>query len=370
MKVLVPFLYSTGYFDPECDKAAGGAETGVYLNGMEWRNLGADVNFICYHPRRKGCQEIDGVRVWFVEGRTIRGNSGTSAAKVYRSIFQIIRAARPDVFYQAGADLTTGLYYAFCRLHGIPTVQRLANDRDLLPELRRMLGPWRHRAYLMGLHGARVRIAQTFRQQAMLRELRGLDSIRIPNCKILAEPKAAGPRGRVTWIARAREAKRPYLFLDLVRAHPGIRFCMVAPGYGDIYEADLKHAASDLPNLEFRGLQSFDEVQTLLAESSLLVSTSEYEGFPNTFLEASLQRTPVLSLEIDPDGYLERCGAGQVFSRMEDLSSALPELLARPDRLAEMGSRGRMEVEAEYDVKQVAPRYLQAFQLAIERARR
>jgi glycosyltransferase involved in cell wall biosynthesis len=47
-----------------------------------------------------------------------------------------------------------------------------------------------------------------------------------------------------------------------------------------------------------------------LASAVALVSTSSFEGMPNTFLEAWSQGVPVLTLSFDPDGVVRGRGLG------------------------------------------------------------
>ena len=46
------------------------------------------------------------------------------------------------------------------------------------------------------------------------------------------------------------------------------------------------------------------EVNALLEHTDLLVNTSDYEGFSNTFIQAWMRRVPVVSLRVDPDRLL------------------------------------------------------------------
>jgi glycosyltransferase involved in cell wall biosynthesis len=54
----------------------------------------------------------------------------------------------------------------------------------------------------------------------------------------------------------------------------------------------------------------FEEVERLFAQALVLINTSLFEGFPNTFLQAGKYAVPLLSLQVDPDGFIEgyECG--------------------------------------------------------------
>jgi glycosyltransferase involved in cell wall biosynthesis len=60
------------------------------------------------------------------------------------------------------------------------------------------------------------------------------------------------------------------------------------------------------------GAVPFDESHALYARASLFVNTSrvEADGLPNSFIQAWLHGTPVLSLHHDPNGWIEGEGLG------------------------------------------------------------
>ena len=90
--------------------------------------------------------------------------------------------------------------------------------------------------------------------------------------------------------------------------------------------AELRAAAQRLPNLELLGRVARSRVLELIERSFAVVSTSTHEGMPNVFLEArGLRGVPVLSLQCDPGGQIERQNAGLVAGGvLAPSSSAMP----------------------------------------------
>ena len=56
----------------------------------------------------------------------------------------------------------------------------------------------------------------------------------------------------------------------------------------------------------------FSESDKLFEGALVLLNTSEFEGFPNTFLQAGKYGVPVLSLSVDPDEFITQTGCGLV----------------------------------------------------------
>jgi hypothetical protein len=51
-------------------------------------------------------------------------------------------------------------------------------------------------------------------------------------------------------------------------------------------------------------------MQRWFDEATVFVNTSDYEGFPNTFVQAATGGCGILSLRVNPDGFLDRFGCG------------------------------------------------------------
>jgi len=104
----------------------------------------------------------------------------------------------------------------------------------------------------------------------------------------------------VAWIAMLRRFKRPDLLIEIARKAPDIRFVVcggpttftAAPGYGEQIAKTLRA----LPNVEYHGQVPPDEANRVIANAALFLSSSDEEGFPNTFLQAWAAGTPVVTV--------------------------------------------------------------------------
>jgi glycosyltransferase involved in cell wall biosynthesis len=163
--------------------------------------------------------------------------------------------------------------------------------------------------YHLGVRLADVVVVQTDEQAALCRQRFGRNAHVI---RSIVEPHA--PRRRrpeaFLWIGRVVSYKQPLAYVDLARAIPDARFRMVAvpqaPGADDPLTAEVRRAATELPNLELLAPRPRAELAPLIEEAVAVVNTADYEGMPNVFLEGWTRGVPALALTHDPDGVIER----------------------------------------------------------------
>jgi glycosyltransferase involved in cell wall biosynthesis len=116
------------------------------------------------------------------------------------------------------------------------------------------------------------------------------------------------PRPYITWIANVKAAKRPELCVNLAERLSGIDVLMVGAIQGPYaWVADRGKTPS---NFYYLGPKSVQEASGIIAGAQCLVHTCMPEGFGNNFIQAWLQRTPVVSYEFDPGGLLREEGFG------------------------------------------------------------
>jgi glycosyltransferase involved in cell wall biosynthesis len=282
-------------------------------------------------------------------------------------LYNALRKERPDAILQIVGCAHTGIAAFYAKLHGCRMIWRISSDRTVEPET----APWwqihRHieRAFLeYGIRNAHLVLAQSqYQQEALARHL-GCTNVRVLRNFHPAPPdRPRVPRDemRVLWVANLKPLKNPGAFVRLARRfdyRKDVRFVMVGKALGDDAWTRAELAAiAATPNVEYLGARTQDEVNALFETSDLLVNTSDYEGFSNTFIQAWMRRVPVASLHVDPDGLLSCGGLGVVSHTESQLYRQVTALLNSPEKRAEIGAQARayaLAHHSESNIEEVA----------------
>jgi glycosyltransferase involved in cell wall biosynthesis len=281
-----------------------------------------------------------------------------------RALYSALREIGPQVIYQRVACAYTGLCALYSRRRSIPMIWHVAHDTDVAPQVieaarnlpRQRLEKW---AVEFGARNATGIVVQTHHQAQLLKQHYNRDAARvIPNFHPAATETIDKPAQlTVLWIANLKQWKQPEVFVRLAgrfAMRKDIRFIMVgAPAAAVGNAAWRKSLMRDIeaaPNLRYLGEKTQAEVNTLLAQAHVLVNTSTHEGFPNTFIQAWLRDAAVVSLSVDPDGVLERCGVGIAAQTEAALEAAVRKLLDDPAALSGYAQRGREHAQTHHSM--------------------
>jgi len=208
------------------------------------------------------------------------------------------------------------------------------------------------------LKAADLIVAQTKHQAELLRQGVGREAVVLPNPIDLDDSPLPGSRTTAPapvclWIGKSDPVKRPELLIDLARHLPDFQFLMVMNiSNSDIHDRILAEAPANVRIIE---RLSISEIDTLFRQASFLVNTSRFEGFPNTFLQAGKFGVPIVSLNVDPDNFIQlnECGhvaGGQIESMVEWLRS----IVADPDRYAQLSSSVYQYVTDHHELTHIA----------------
>lgn len=354
IRVALVCLGAYPLFHPELGAPHGGAEVDTYLLARELAAGGGFEPAVIVgdygQPPREPAEGVLLLRTPKLSRRPVAAASG---------IWRALREFQPDAVFREGASLVTVLTGAYCRRAGVPLVYRSANtgecDGTYLRRHRLLRGP----LYRRLLRQSQAVIVQNESDRAAMLASAGVEATVIPNgFDLSASPSS--DRRYVLWVGRSAPVKRPELFVRLARELPDERFCMICqPGKAGQTPEQL--GVAGVPNLEFLPGVPFQEVDRYFARAKLLVNTSDSEGFPNAFIQACKAGTGILSLNANPDGFLDRheCGAcadGDWGKFVASLRGMLAE-----GRYEALGRSARKYAEQRHDLGKIIPVYRDLF---------
>jgi glycosyltransferase involved in cell wall biosynthesis len=343
---------------------------GGYIGGIEWQTSvlarwlagrGHRVSFITWHESGPDEETIDGVRVL----KVCRREDGVKGLRFFHPrwtrLNRALSRSKADVFYQNGGEVVTGQVGLWCRSHRRGFVFSVASDGDCHRHPPYFASRWESAFYRIGLRRADRLIAQTHKQAAMLKEQFGRGAAVIPmpcadapSRNGVARPTRTPPR--VLWVGRVCPVKRPELLIEIARACPELAFDLVGPCDADEYGRSIAREARALPNITVHGSVPRTEIQTRFANADLLCCTSEYEGFPNTFLEAWNHGLPVVST-FDPDATITREGLGTAVKDASSAATAIRQLTRDEVARKEIGVKAHRYFERNHTLDATMPRF-------------
>ncbi len=322
--------------DDRSIEAVGGAQVQQTLLAKTLARRGFRVSMICMDYGQPEQVTVDGVTVFKCHAPI----EGLPVIRFFHprltGMWSALRRVDADIYYQRAAGALTGVTATFAKRYGRRFVYAAAHDLDLARDqtwklFQRRAG-WRDRQlFQLGLKLADDVVAQHMGQVRDSQRWYGRAATLVPSCYALPPNHRADPNGVVLWVSALRTWKRPELFLELARRLPHLRFRMVggpsAEVGGESHFARIKEAAAAIPNLDFVGFVPFAEIDAHFNAARLFVNTSDYEGFPNTFLQSWSRGIPTVSF----------CDTGSTLNgeRVVNVAAGPDEMAGLVERLTE-----------------------------------
>ena len=265
------------------------------------------------------------------------------------ALLRALNLLQPDLIIQRVASAYTGIAASYALRHRIKLVWHVSSDRDVNSHPELPVGPLGRfidtRIFKNGVRNATAIVTQTRHQGKILQATYG----RSPNAVIpnfaIAPPKSWKKISQFTvlWIANLKPLKQPERFVQLANnlASHDISFKIIGRQEESHWCRSILEQVARSRNVEYLGELELEEVNARLEQAHLLVNTSLFEGFPNTFIQAWLREVPTITLGVDPDGLINFSGLGYCAPSIDALTNRVLEHYRNRPALAAMGANAR-----------------------------
>jgi glycosyltransferase involved in cell wall biosynthesis len=345
----------------------GGAETQVeLLIDIINKKKNYDVHFLC---RRVPCFNVESQQIWKIGSDDGLGKLWTFIDT--KRIYSLLKKIKPQIIYQNVGCAYTGVAAFYARKNNAKLIWHIASDLDLKPELeddlKRRLVKLIDRIFLdYGIRNAHCIVGQTRYQEKLLKRRFGRECHAfIPIGHPLPEQVSKKvDKITVLWIANMKPLKQPEIFVKMAKVIgklPNVDFIMMGYPYPGKWFSGILNEISSVPNLKYLGFLPQKEVNRRLSEGHILVNTSRYEGFSNTFIQAWLRQVPVVSLNVDPDNSLVREGIGFYSQTFEHLCQDVSLLISDKGLRSEMGCKAQQYSFKNHSIDKMASTLISIF---------
>lgn len=345
------------------DLPAGGAELQQTLLARALVRRGWRVSMIVADCGQPDGAAWDGITTY----KAYRPNEGIPVVRFvhprWTKLWKALTRADAQIYYVSCAGGNFPQVVHFARARGRKTVFRVASDTDCDPRSL-LVRHWRDKMlHHWSLHRADLVLAQTAGQQQALTRNFGRESRIIdPLLEIPGPPPDFAARDiGALWVGNIRALKRPQLFLQAAARMPDTAFHMIGgplPGAERLFE-EICSRAQALPNVVFHGFVPQHEIGGYFERARVFVSTSEIEGFPNTYMQAWARGTPVIAY-LDPERLVSGNDLGAIVTGVDELCSALARLSQDAGQWQAVSARTRRFVDERGSAKDVIGEYAAA----------
>jgi len=327
-KIEICFIstYVYSLFNSKSQSIHGGSELQLYLIAKEL-SIRNDfiISFVVGNFGQKDIEYHGKIKLF----KSFNPKSNDSLyKKLIQAIFyyRLFKKIDADIYFTSAANSTVGLVSLFCKLNNKKHIHRTAHENEVNLSYNKegILG----KIFIKGLLGSDLVVTQNETHKELLEINYKIDARVLKNSFNITNTDTS-KKDSILWVARCDHWKNPELFIQLAKSIPNEKFIMICPPANEKedYQKEIKEKANELKNLIFINRVPFNDIQFYFNRAKIYINTSEYEGFPNTFLQAGIAKTPILSLNVNPDEFINKynCGfsCGNDFNKLVENANIL-----------------------------------------------
>ncbi len=337
----------------------GGAELQAWLITKYLRkDYGWETLYVALEGETVGKETRDDAEFCYLSSK------GEEFWRSFRRFSELIREEKPDLCYIRDFRYLFPLAVV-AWMRGIPVVYNTTHEKNLYFYCgwQGVKGTLLHALSFIALHF--VTVITNNESHAKNLATRGIKATAIMNSIEDNYREGIAKKKRVVWVANLKPRKRPELFIELAGRFrgSGYEFVMIGHLQADTarYLRLIDEESTYNPNFRYMGGLSLHEVDEILAESEIFVSTCKPEGFPNNIIQACFAKCVIVSFNYDPDGVLRRYAAGYVPKTFDSMVEVIQNLMAgNADK--EMAERARAYALEHHSIRRNMARFNDVFQ--------
>lgn len=324
----------------------GGAEIQIKYLVSYLVEKGVEVHFV-FEDKGISYNNSLGINLYPLKKINLSKRFGNRWFFYQKRIKELLHQIQPDAIYTRFYSSWSGFAAMYSKKDNIPHVWAIASDNDLLKDdisksFYKVLDRIEDRIVIKAFANATHIIVQNERQKKELQNRYNRKGILLTQAAPIVQTneivKEEG-KIKVVWVANLKQLKRPELFLKIADAftgNPEFEFIMIGRPHASYLE-QIKQSQAKNENFSYLGELSNNAVNTVLLCSHILINTSDYEGFSNTFVQAWLRKVVVISMNSNPDNILTTQNIGYLLPETNQIEQTLIEFSNYRQILKKMG---------------------------------
>lgn len=359
MKICFVSLFAYPLFYGDSKITFGGSEVQLFNLGNELaKNNEQKISFIVGNFGQDKVEFVNNIKI--IRSIKIKQRSGL-IGKISSFLIQMhcLFKANADVYVKRAAGPEVFVIYIFCKIFRKKFIYMTAHEIDCSGQYVKENGFF-GKLYELGLMNANLVLTQSLEHRKMLKKKFGIESIIFKSGYIIPKKNSKYKSDFILWVARLEKWKQPEKFIELAKRLSDNNFVMIAPTSIDKnYSHIIKNQAIKLSNLKFMPGLSLEETNKYFSRARLFVNTSKFEGYPNTFVQAVMTGTPILSLNVNPEGFLEKNHIGYcVNNDYNKLIEKSLMLINKPDVYERFSNNCEKYAREHHDIKKISRDFL------------
>jgi glycosyltransferase involved in cell wall biosynthesis len=346
MKKIV-FLHPAYY-----EQSMGGAEYQISLLIAFLKNQNTPIEvYYIFEDQKSPLEKKSNIHLLPIKKVRLNKSFGNRWFLYKNKIKRHLDDIKPDIIYTRFFSSWSGIAAEYAKKNNCIHIWALASDSDIiriqkkvpfLKPLDRIENKWVKKAFA----NASFILTQNNYQQELLRSIHNREGILIKQSNVICAENLINKSNaflNIYWIANLKPLKQPQLFVELANRFKNIsaiHFKMIGRSQIEYTEL-IQNAIDTIPNFDYLGELSNDEVNEQLCEAHILVNTSEYEGFSNTFVQAWMRNVVVVSLNSNPDEILTKQQIGFLTGNIDEMEKVMNGLNKDPIRRSKLGQKAR-----------------------------